>query len=90
MIKQTVSKGITYRYWYVKHTINKRIKWCYIGKTLPEQYQKLIHSRSTQKGTQNNRISEKLNLSSFPRTQPVLRSRGWELNPYIAALQAAA
>ncbi len=54
MIKQTVSKGITYRYYYVKHPVSKRIKWCYIGKTLPQEYQTLV-----QKGTQNIRESEK-------------------------------
>ena len=58
MIRQTVSRGIKYRYWYVKHIINKKknktkIKWCYIGKTLPEQYKKILSNReSTQTGTQ--------------------------------------
>ena len=59
---------------------------CYIGKALPEQYQKLIQNR----GTQNNRKSENLNSNSFLRNQLYSKSRGWELNPHIAALQAAA
>jgi hypothetical protein len=33
---------------------------------------------------------ENPNSSSFLRNQLVLKSRGWELNPHIAALQAAA
>jgi hypothetical protein len=62
---------------------------------LPTEYRemlrkdKVIHN-NTQYYTQNNRKPENLSSSSFPRTQPVLKSRGWELNPYIAALQAAA
>jgi hypothetical protein len=39
--KQTVSKGIRYQYWYVKHVVGDKIKWCYIGKALPAEYQKL-------------------------------------------------
>ena len=66
--KQSVSKGTTYFYWYVKHTANKKIKWCYIGKTVPEEYQKLISEKSsTQTGTQN--TMKPNNLKSSPVNQ---------------------
>jgi hypothetical protein len=59
VVKQTVSKGIRYQYWYVKHPIGDKIKWCYIGKILPAQYQKLKPVRdSTQTGTQNSTQTE--------------------------------
>ena len=58
MIKQTVSKGIKYRYFYVKHMVSKKIKWCYIGKELPEEYQMLVH-KGTQKSTQTTEESKK-------------------------------
>ena len=62
--KKTVSKGITYEYWYVEHHVGKKIKWCYLGKyeKLPEQYKRLIH-KNTQTDTQNNSSTEKLNLA---------------------------
>ena len=66
LVKQTVSKGIKYQYWYVKHTVDRKIKWCYIGKTLPEEYQKLTpRNGSTQTGTQRTTDPNKLK-SSFP------------------------
>jgi hypothetical protein len=58
-------------------------------KKLPEEFKKLIH-KDTQTDTQNNIKSESLNLSLFLRNQLYFKSRGWELNPHIAALQAAA
>ena len=64
--KQTVSKGITYEYWYVEHHIGNKIKWCYLGKfeKLPEQYKQLIH-KDTQTDTQNTNNAENINLSLF-------------------------
>ena len=57
--------------------------------SLPDEYKKLIH-RDTQPDTQNAISLENPSSSSFLRNRPVFGSRGWELNPYIAALQAAA
>jgi hypothetical protein len=52
--KQTVSKGMKYQYWYVKHNLDDKIKWCYIGKALPAEYQKPKPvGESTQTRTQN-------------------------------------
>ena len=66
IVKQTVSKGIKYRYWYVKHNVDDKIKWCYIGKTLPAEYQKLKLAReSTQTGTQNSMDPNSLKLCSL-------------------------
>lgn len=51
-VKQTKSKGKTYRYYYVEHHIGDKIKWCYLGKyeALPVPYRKLIHkTRAVQK-----------------------------------------
>ncbi len=42
IVKQTVSKGIRYQYWYVKHNVDDKIKWCYVGKILPSEYSKLV------------------------------------------------
>ena len=91
LIKQTKSKGKTYRYYYIEHHIGNKIKWCYLGKyeVLPDEYKKLIH-KDTQTDTQNNIRSENPSSSLFLRKQLLLKSRGWELNPHIAALQAAA
>ena len=70
MTKQTVSKGITYQYWYVKHFVNKKIKWCYIGKTLPTEYSKLASKiESTQTGTQNSTQTESPDLGSISRME---------------------
>ena len=66
MSKQTVSKGIKYQYWYVKHPVGDKIKWCYVGKTLPLEYQKL-NPKSTQTGTQNSTQKEKSDLSSISK-----------------------
>ena len=64
IVKQTVSKGIRYQYWYVKHVIDGKIKWCYIGKILPVEYQKLKPNRgSTQTGTQNSTQTENPDLN---------------------------
>jgi hypothetical protein len=62
--KQTISKGITYEYWYIEHHIGDKIKWCYLGKyeKLPEEYKRLVH-KDTQTDTQNNPNTESLNLS---------------------------
>ncbi len=89
--KQTRSKRKSYHYWYVEHHIGDKIKWCYLGKyeSLPDEYKKLIH-KDTQPDTQNAISLENSNSNSFLRNQLLLRSRGWELNPHIAALQAAA
>ncbi|RLG90870.1 MAG: hypothetical protein DRO36_05340, partial [Candidatus Hecatellales archaeon] len=64
--KQTVSKGITYEYWYVEHHIGNKIKWCYLGKfeKLPEQYKQLIH-KDTQTDTQKINNAENINLRPF-------------------------
>ena len=65
--KQTVSKGIKYQYWYVKHNIGDKIKWCYVGKTLPVEYNELIPKiENTQSSTQNStqNIEEPNNLKS--------------------------
>ena len=73
IIKQTVSKRIRYQYWYVKHIVDKKTKWCYIGKTLPTEYRTLApaeyrmpHNRakSTQTGTQRTIESNSLKSSS--------------------------
>jgi hypothetical protein len=60
VIKQTKSKGITYKYYYIEHHIGKKIKWCYLGKLqdLPEDYQKLIHKRDTQKEQEDAQTKE--------------------------------
>ena len=64
IVKQTVSKGIKYQYWYVKHPIGDKIKWCYVGKNLPVEYQKLKPAReSTQTGTQSSIEPNKLKSS---------------------------
>ena len=65
--KQTVSKCIRYRYWYVKHPAGKKIKWCYIGKDLPKEYGHL--SKGTQIGTQSRMCLENLNLGSVPENR---------------------
>ena len=66
MVKQTVSKKITYQYWYVKHFANKKIKWCYIGKTLPTQYENLVSKKeSTQTSTQNTTQTKNPNSNSI-------------------------
>ena len=75
--KQTVSKGITYEYWYVEHHIGKKIKWCYLGKfeKLPEQYKQLIH-KDTQHYTQNDRNLNNLELKFKSRkNQEILMPR---------------
>ena len=61
--KRTVSKGITYEYWYVEHHIGDKIKWCYMGKSdgLPDEYKSLIH-KNTQDDTQRTNNTETLNL----------------------------
>ena len=66
-IKQTKSKGITYKYWYVEHHLKgDKIKWCYLGKfeKLPEEYKLLIH-KDTQADTQKNRETNNLKFSSI-------------------------
>ena len=76
--KQTVSKKIRYQYWYVKHPIGNKIKWCYVGKTLPLKYQKLKSIReSTQTGTQNSTQTKNLNSSSISNSMWT----GGDLNP---------
>ena len=65
IVKQTVSKGIRYQYWYVKHNVDDKIKWCYVGKILPAEYSKLVpETESTQAGTQisTQNITESNNL----------------------------
>jgi len=42
MKKKTLTLGRSYTYWYVKHQKRKKIKWCYIGKKLPREYEELI------------------------------------------------
>ena len=78
----------------MKHVVGDKIKWCYIGKALPQEYQELITDFGTQigtqKGTQRIMKSNTPIPNSFQETKLVFRSRGWELNPYITALQAAA
>jgi len=68
--KQTVSKGITYEYWYVEHHIGKKIKWCYLGKfeKLPEQYKQLIH-----KNTQNIRIRKEFSDSENKCAEVIIK-----------------
>jgi hypothetical protein len=74
MIKQTVSKDITYRYYYVKHLVSKKIKWCYIGKELPQEYQTLVH-KGTQKSTQTAKNADKPKSSFMSQNSPeVLRA----------------
>ena len=97
--KETITriKGKEYRYkkLYVYHQHPKehpeKPKWCYLNRDHLKALG-ITQNRSslTQKLTQNNRNPENLNSSSFPRNQIVSKSRGWELNPHIAALQAAA
>jgi hypothetical protein len=66
IVKQTVSKGIRYQYSYVKHNVDNKIKWCYIGKTLPAEYQKLKPVReSTQTGTQKSTQTQNPDSSSI-------------------------
>ncbi len=81
MAKQTVSSGINYQYWYVKHKVDGKIKWCYIGKTLPVEYEKLKPTKtSTQTGTQistqNNNTPENLNLGSIAENDTAKQCRG--------------
>jgi len=63
VIKQTKSKGRTYKYYYIEHHIGDKIKWCYGGKceSLPVPYKRLI-DQDTQVDTQKPSLSEKLNL----------------------------
>jgi hypothetical protein len=66
-VKQTVSKGVRYQYWYVKHNVGDKIKWCYVGKILPVEYGKLVSkAESTQTDTQNSTQTDNpdLNLNS--------------------------
>jgi hypothetical protein len=73
MAKQTVSKGIKYRYWYVKHLVGDRIKWCYIGKTLPEQYSQRASARTeTRTGTQNSIKQNNLRLSPINQNRDAI------------------
>ena len=43
-IKPTKSKGKTYKYYYVEHSIGKKKSWCYLGKfeKLPVKYKKIL------------------------------------------------
>jgi hypothetical protein len=78
IVKQTVSKGIRYQYWYVKHNVDDKIKWCYVGKTLPVEYSKLVpKAESTQTGTQNSTQTGNPDLNPISR----LEWTGGDLNP---------
>ncbi len=46
LIKQTKTRGRTYRYWYVEHWDGIKRSWCYIGrdKNLTEEYRKAVES----------------------------------------------
>ena len=84
MNKQTTSMGYRYRYWHVKHIVGEKIKWCYIGKTLPPEYQELITdygTQSTQNGTQ--RIVNPNNSHSqlFSRKQVGFKEPGMGIEP---------
>ncbi|MGB9730227.1 MAG: hypothetical protein ACPL1B_10235, partial [Thermoprotei archaeon] len=75
--KQTISKGITYEYWYIEHHIGNKIKWCYLGKyeSLPKEYKKLIE-KDTQTDTQNLAETEKPKSSLINQNSLEQQCRG--------------
>ena len=75
MIKQTVSKGITYRYYYVKHLEGNKIRWCYVGKELPKEYQTLVH-KSTQTGTRKTEKPKKPKIRLIAENNQEMKGRG--------------
>ncbi len=78
IVKQTVSKGIRYQYWYVKHNVDDKIKWCYVGKILPAEYEKLMpRPQSTQTGTQKSTQTENSRIELLSKNRMV-RGVGFE------------
>jgi hypothetical protein len=47
-MKTTISKGKTYRYFYVEHSEKRKKSWCYIGKELPGEYARAGYTKDTQ------------------------------------------
>ena len=89
MAKQTVTKGMNYHYWYVKHLVNKKIKWRYIGKTLPEYESLVPQIESTQTGTQktikqNNLKSDSISQSSVGRSSSLVRTLALRAHSLVA------
>jgi hypothetical protein len=41
--KTTITKGRSYRYFYVQHSVKGKKSWCFIGKMLPAEYTQMIH-----------------------------------------------
>ena len=94
--KTTRGEYKEYRKLYVYHGKPNQ-KWCYLKKEDLRKIPKAIESMqnhttqtTTQITTQTSMRPNKQNLGFFQNNRLNFESRGWELNPYKAALQAAA
>ena len=72
-----------YEYYCIQHVIAGKRTWCYIGKTLPDEYKmRLIQKESLSTTyTQPTTTQEKPNSNVFHENHAKLKWTGWDLNP---------
>ncbi len=91
--KTTTGEYKVYRKLYVYHGKKAKKQWCYLKKEDLEKIEQATgqnYTNTTQITTQTSVRAKKPVPSFFQKNKLDSGSRGWELNPYRAALQAAA